>query len=574
MDLYKKLFQKAEEGYFKELYREAKWMCRYIRRYWLSVCFYIIMGVLGTLAGFGSGIASKYLIDAVTGHKAEDIGTIIVLMLGMALGNILTKAFVSRISARITVTVQNEIQAEMFDKIIYTDWQLLYQYKSGDLLNRLSGDVGIMSNSVINWIPDFITRTVQFLGALGIILYYDVTMAVIALLSAPVTLLISRYLIRRMRNYNKEMREISSEMMAFENDSFQNLQTLKAFDLMGSFSAKMREIQYTYKEKMMNYNKFSIYISSFMSIVGMIVSYACFGWGVYRLWSGAITYGTMTLFLQMSSSVSASFSALVKMFPSAISALTSAGRLMSVTELPKEEVLDDWKIAYMREHKTEGLSVVAEKIEVIYREGNLVFSNGSIVAEPGELVAVIGPSGEGKTTMIRLLLGLLKPSVGSLTLRTKDGHACRVSAGTREFFAYVPQGNTVFSGTIADNLRMVKPDATEEEMLKALEIGCAYEFVMNHPKGLLQEIGEKGVRLSEGQAQRIAIARAMLRNAPILLLDEATSALDMEIEEQVLENLMKNRGNRTCIITTHRPSVLAMCNHIYEMKANTLIKIR
>lgn len=405
MDLYKKLFQKAEEGYFKELYREAKWMCRYIRRYWLSVCFYIIMGVLGTLAGFGSGIASKYLIDAVTGHKAEDIGTIIVLMLGMALGNILTKAFVSRISARITVTVQNEIQAEMFDKIIYTDWQLLYQYKSGDLLNRLSGDVGIMSNSVINWIPDFITVTVQFLGALGIILYYDVTMAVIALLSAPVTLLISRYLIRRMRNYNKEMREISSEMMAFENDSFQNLQTLKAFDLMGSFSAKMREIQYTYKEKMMNYNKFSIYISSFMSIVGMIVSYACFGWGVYRLWSGAITYGTMTLFLQMSSSVSASFSALVKMFPSAISALTSAGRLMSVTELPKEEVLDDWKIAYMREHKTEGLSVVAEKIEVIYREGNLVFSNGSIVAEPGELVAVIGPSGEGKTTMIRLLLG-------------------------------------------------------------------------------------------------------------------------------------------------------------------------
>lgn len=246
MSLRKKIFEKKEEGYFRELYREGQWVLQYVRHYWSAVCFYILMGVLGTFAGFGGSIASKYLIDVVTGYRSEEIGKIVAVIVGMAVGNIVTKAFVSRISARITVAVQNEIRAEIFDKIIYTDWEALQQYKSGDLLNRLSEDVGIMSNSVINWIPEFITKSVQFLGAFGIILYYDATMAVIAMLSAPVSVGISKYLIRRMRDYNKEMREISSEMMSFQNDSFYNLQTLKAFDLMGTFSGKMKELQECY----------------------------------------------------------------------------------------------------------------------------------------------------------------------------------------------------------------------------------------------------------------------------------------------------------------------------------------
>lgn len=573
MDFIKNFYKKVT-GKYPELYREAQWIFCYIGRYRLSVAFYILIGAAGTAAGFGGSIASKYLIDAVTGHQSGKIASIVSFMIVMAIGNIAAKAFISRVSARISVTVQNEIRAEMFDKILYTEWEELHSYRSGDLLNRMSSDAGIVSGSVISWIPEFITKTVQFFGALGIIFYYDPSMALIALLSTPVTILLSKYLLRRMRSHNKEIQRLGSELMSFQNDSFSNLQTVKAFDLMESFSGRMRGLQDVYEEQMLDYNKFSIYISSLMSFTGMAVSYLCFGWGVYRLWRGEITYGTMTLFLQMSSSVAAAFSALVKMFPSAVSALTSAGRLMAVTEFPKEEAADPEMLAYVREHTEDGVTVEAQKIKMIYKEGNLVFSDVDFLAEPGKIVAVIGPSGEGKTTLIRLLLGLLTPTEGNLTVRTDEEHRCRISSGTREFFSYVPQGNTIFAGTVAENLRLVKPDASEEEMIRALKIGCAYDFVMEHPDGLNRIIGEKGNGLSEGQAQRIAVARAVLKDAPILLLDEATSALDMEIEKQMLKNLMGSRGNRTCIVATHRKSVLPMCDHIYRMNGECLEKLK
>lgn len=574
MNFWKKIKTKRKDGYFSELYQEAKWIFLYIRRYWASVAFYIVMGIVGTLAGFVGSIASKHLIDAVTGYEAGKIGMIIAVMTGMVLGNVVTKAFVSRVSAHIKVEVQNEIRAEMFDKILYTDWEELSKYQTGDLLNRLNGDVGIVSNSVISWIPEFVTKSVQFLGSFAIILYYDVAMALIAMFSAPVTILISGYLLGKMRAYNKEMREISSEMMSFQNDAFHSLQTLKSFNLMETFSERMKKMQHLYRERMLDYNRFSIYISSFMSVVGAAVSYICFGWGVYRLWSGAITYGTMTLFLQMASSVSASFSALVRMIPTAVAALTSAGRLMEVSELEKEELLDERELSYIRDHREKGVTVEASHVQMIYKDGTLVFSDGNFIAKPGEITAVIGASGEGKTTLIRLLLGLLIPAKGTLTVRTDEMQRCRVSSGTRDFFSYVPQGNTMFTGSVAENLRIVKPDATEDEMQNALKIGEAYEFVMQHPDGLEQKIGENGSGISEGQAQRIAIARAVLKDASVLLLDEATSALDIGIERQVLSNLAKSIGDKTCIVVTHRPSVLSMCAHIYEMEGDCLKKIK
>lgn len=574
MGMIKKAFRKIREGYLKEMYKEAKWMYQYTKRYWASICFYIAAGIFSTCMSLGGSVASKYLIDAVTGVQRSRIGLVAAVIIFMALGNIISKAVISRISARINVEVQNEIQADIFDKVIDTDWESLHEFRSGDLLNRLNSDASTVAGSVIGWIPNLITRMVQFLGAFGIIFYYDPVMAFIALLSAPVMVLVSGYLMKRMRRYNKEMRQISSDLMSFQNDAFQNLQTVKAFGLMSLFRDKLRKLQQHYKNKMLEYNRFSVYTSSFMSIVGMVVSYICFGWSVYRLWSGYITTGTMIMFLQMANSLSSSFSSLVQVVPSAISATTCAGRLMAVAELEKEHILEEGAVEELENEKKEGLSVELCQVDVTYKEGNQVVCKGDFRADKGEIVAIIGPSGEGKTTLIRLLLGLIYPVSGRAELIGADGVRCPVSSATRKFFGYVPQGNTVFAGTVAENMRMVKKDATDEEIIGALKAGCAYEFIEQLPMGINSSIGEQGTGFSEGQAQRLAIARALLRDAPILLLDEATSALDMEIEERVLKNIMTYGKNKTCIVTTHRPSVLSMSDHIYEIRDNILEKLK
>lgn len=576
MELIRRIIDKLRAGYLIEMYAEAKWMYGYARRFWRGILFYILAGVFQTAMSLGGSVASKYVLDAVTERDAGRIGIFAALVVGMALGNILANAVISRISARINVDIQNDLQAEVFEKIIYTDWESLHPYRSGDLLNRLTTDCSQVASSVIGWLPTVFTKLVQFIGAFCIIMYYDPVMAAIALISAPVTILMSGYLLRRMRKYNQEMRTITSDLMAFQNDSFQNIQTVKAFGLMGAFVKHLTSMQDGYKDKMLEYNKFSVYTYALMSIMGTAAAYICFGWSAYRLWSGYITVGTMMMFLQMANSLSSAFSALVQTVPSAVNAATCAGRIMSVTELEKERIIDEDAVRRVWNRRGDGVRLELNNIDLTYREGNQVVKGGDFCADCGEIAVLIGSSGEGKTSLIRLMLGLITPAGGEAKLVSggENGRACPVSSGTRGFFSYVPQGNTVFAGTIAENMRMVKSDATDEEIKYALRVGCAMDFVERLPEGINTVVGEHGLGLSEGQAQRIAIARAVLRDAPILLLDEATSALDMETEEEVLRNIMNCGRTKTCIVTTHRPSVLKMSSRIYEIRNNMLVRVR
>ena len=570
----RKIIIKIKEGYLKEIYRETVWMYQYAKRYWLSICFYIFAGVFSTVMGLGSSVVSKDLIDAVTGVWKDRILMFAILIICMTAAGIISNAVISRISARINVVVQNEIQADIFQKIIHTEWKELQSFRSGDLLNRLSNDAAQVASSVIGWIPNSITKLVQFIGAFMIIFYYDPVMAGIALLSAPVTVLFSRRFMQKMRTYNNEMREMTSSLMSFQDDTFQNIQTVKALDLTNVFEKKLQGLQNRYKEKMLDYNKFTVYTSSFMSAVGTGVSYICFGWSVYRLWSGYITTGTLLMFFQMANSLSSSFSSLIQIVPAAINAATCAGRLMAVSELEKEKFLDTEQVEEILKSTKKEITIEMKNINACYEDRKNVIRNGDFIANSGEITAVIGPSGEGKTTLIRVLLGLLYPAEGIAELKNTEEERCRLSAGTRKMFSYVPQGNTIFAGTIAENMRMVKNDATDEEIREALETACAYEFVKKLPDEIETTVGEKGSGLSEGQAQRLAIARALLKNAPVLILDEATSALDIETEERVLKNIMKKDRGRTCIVTTHRPSVLSVSDHIYEIRESNLKKLK
>lgn len=559
--MYRWIRKRIENGRFQDLGRECLWVWRYICRYRGSVAVHILLGILGIAMTLGSSVASKFLIDAVIRFDSGVIGTAAALMVGLRLGHIAMNSIATRIGAAINIRVQNEIQAEIYRRILGTDWQSLENFRSGDLLNRISSDASTISGGVTGFIPQLISSMIQFVGAFLIILYYDPVMAVIALVGVPLTGLCSTFLVHRMRRHNREMKDIYSNVMSFQQDSFQNITAIKAFGVMDRFGRQMEEVQEDYKKKYLEYSRFSVWTSALMSLLSLLAYMGCFGWGVYRLWMGRISYGEMTMFMQLSSLLGAAFSSIVGLVPSGISVTTSAGRVMAVVELPEE---DTGVQEGFEEEESFTLSLTG--VDFHYKGGAPVLKGADFVARPGELVSLTGPSGEGKTTLLRVMLGLIQPSEGSACLVGKSGKRYPLSAATRRVFGYVPQGNQIFSGTIAGNLRLSKPDATEEEMIAALKAACAYDFVMALPQGLEHVVGGRDKRLSEGQAQRLAVARALLRRAPILLLDEATSALDMETEEKLLKNLMESGLVRTCILVTHRAAGKNLCSRSYHIR--------
>lgn len=274
----------------------------------------------------------------------------------------------------------------------------------------------------------------------------------------------------------------------------------------------------------------------------------------------------------MAGTLSGAFSTLVKLVPSAISAATAAGRIMAVTELPREDRSQDAMAEeLLQANRTAGVEVAVEALDFAYRGGGPVFRDAAIHAGPGEIVALVGPSGEGKTTMLRLLLGIVLPQKGAVRLRgLSTGETLAASASTRRLFSYVPQGNTMFAGTVGENLRIMNPTATDKMLWNALELACAGDFVRRMPKGLDSPILEGGGGLSQGQVQRLSIARAILADAPVLLLDEATSALDVATERKVLRNVLTAQRHKTILVTTHRPSVLSICTRVYQIAGGSV----
>ena len=557
------LLGRWREGTLSEVVDDWKWITAYTRRYRWQVAVYILLGVASASLGLVSAVAGKYTIDIITGYQTSRLWLVIVLMAASALSSLLLRSLTSRISAKVSLRVNNDIQAEVFDSVLAADWQQVNGFRSGDLLNRLSGDAVTVAGNAINWLPDLVIAGYTFLATFAVILYYDWVMALLALASAPFLLLTSRRLLRQMREYNQEARKASSQLLAFEAETFQHLDSIKGFGVTDRYSAGMRERQERYRKVSLDYNLFSIRTQAALSLLGSAVQMAAFLYCLYLLWSGKILYGTMTLFLSQGTKLTSAFNALVKTVPSFLSASVSAHRIREVIGMDREpcQVMEEeWKAQAAR-----GVTVCLEGVRAGYLSGEPVLRDVELQARPGEIVALIGPSGGGKTTVLRLLLGLLRPEAGSACLKTGDGASRETDAGARRFFSYVPQGNSLISGTVADNLRMVRPEATDAELEAALRGACAWEFVSRMPGGLQAAVGEKGHGLSEGQAQRIAIARALLRDAPVLLLDEATSALDVATERQVLRSLAAFSPHKTCIVTTHRPSVIGLCQRVYQV---------
>lgn len=550
--------KKAQDGTLGSVWKDWLWIWSFSKHRKKAVVLYTLCGIGSVGLGLVASVISKYMFDAIDTRQLQPLVTYSILTVISAAAAILFQSFTSRFSAKLTIGMHNDVQAKVFDDILDTDWIALSQYPTGDLLSRFSTDVNTVSNCAISWLPNVIIQLFTVLSILGVILWYDPWMALIGCATAPLLLLMSRRLLAQQHGYNRDIRQVAGEMSAFQSEAFHNMDTLKGFGVEPQVSKKLRFWQNRYEKTVLDHNLFSIRTNVWMTIAGDLVQYGALAYCLWRLWRGDILLGTMTLFLQQRSNLTSAFSSLVSLIPTALSGSVAAERVRELTQLPKEP-RNNTKVAVRG-----SCSMTLENIQVAYSPDRKVLNDVNIHIPAGKIVALVGPSGEGKTTLLRLLLGLIRPESGALYLENDQGDRYDLGADTRHCFSYVPQGNTIIAGTVAENLRLGKENATDEELQSALEAACARSFVEELPHGINTHIGEGGKGLSEGQAQRIAIARALIRNAPILLLDEVTSALDRDTELQVLENLTA-RGVTT-LLTTHRLTVLDRCARVYRVE--------
>ena len=550
--------KKAKDGTLKSVWQDWLWIWSFSRNRKKAVVLYTLCGIGSVGLGLVASVISKYMFDAIDARQLQPLLMYCILTAISAVAAILFQSFTSRFSAKLAIGMHNDVQAKVFDDILDTDWMALSEYPTGDLLSRFSTDVSTVSNCAISWLPNVIIQLFTVLATLGVILYYDPIMALIGCATTPVLFLMSRNLLSKQHSHNRNIRQVGGQMSAFQSEAFHNMDTLKGFGVEGQVRKKLHFWQNRYQKTVLDHNLFSIRTNIWMTVLSDLVQYGALAYCLWRLWRGDILLGTMTLFLQQRSSLTSAFSSLISLIPTALSGSVAAERVRELTQLPKEPK-DNIRVTV-----DGSCSMTLENIRVAYTNDRHVLSDVNIHVPAGKIVALVGPSGEGKTTLLRLLLSLIRPEEGQLYLEDERGNRYPLGADTRHCFSYVPQGNTVIAGTVAENLRLGKEDASDAELQAALEAACAWEFVEELPLGMDTPIGEGGKGLSEGQAQRISIARALIRNAPVLLLDEVTSALDKDTEQRVLENLTA-RGVTT-LLTTHRLSVLDRCACVYQVE--------
>ena len=388
-----KLCRRKKDGTFSEIWEDWRWILSYSRRYWKQILLYTVLGVLSATLSLVSSVATKYTIDIITGFQTDRLGVLIGIMVGGGLVSLLFDSLTSRLSARLSVTIHNDIQADVFDKIVDADWMALGKFSNGDLLSRMSSDISCVSGNAISWLPSLIIAVYRFVATLMVLLYYDWVMAAIAFATAPFLLLISRVLIKKQREHGVLVRQTNSQIMTFEAESFYNFDTIKSFGAAPLYSRKLRKWQEQYKDVSLNYNLFSIKTNVLMSVLNILVQFAAFGYCLFRLWTGDITYGTMTLFLQQRSSLSSTFHSVISIIPAFLTSSVAAHRIRELTQLPRER--HGQPEASWEHWAREGFTVQMEELDFSYVENDRVIENSSLEARPGQIVALVGASGEG-----------------------------------------------------------------------------------------------------------------------------------------------------------------------------------
>lgn len=510
----------------------------------------LLFQIAASLLSLGMSLISKNIIDRATAGKgiAYSIAAFVTVLIVSQTITILT----SLVSVVISEKFSFGIRRNVYEKILHTNWLSVSKYHTGDLMTRLTSDTDAVANGISGTIPSILILIVQLTSSFITLFVFDRFLALSSLLIAPVAFLASVILGKRLKKLQVKVQESESKYRSFIHESLSNIMIIKSFCDEEYSSEHLYELRNERLYWILKKNRMSLATSSTINVGFQFAYILAFTWGALGISKGSITYGTMSLFLSLVGQVQAPLISLAQTIPKIVSILASAGRIIEIQDLPAEE----------RPNQTIEQTLIGADLEHItfgYNEDS-IFEDTSLHINPGEFVAIVGESGIGKTTLIRLIMSFLNSDSGSISFFNSMGQTEKSTATSRHFISYVPQGNTLFSGTIADNVRMGNRNATEEEIIAALKASSAYDFVQNLPDGMNTVIGEKGHGVSEGQAQRISLARALVRKAPFLVLDEATASLDEKTELRVLEGIRSLTPKPTCILITHRRSVLNYCD--------------
>lgn len=557
-----------KDGIISRLYHNLKWIFSFYKMYMNRVLLYAFIEALRLGVSFFITYKVGNIVDFALDKDRDKVISMGIFYVVLFVANALLSISSNRLSAWNYNTMQSDLVKKLFNKVVKADWEELTAFHSGDLITRMTNDTKTISLNVTVFLTTIITQALMIVAALGVILVNDASMIVVVIVIAPIIALSSRIFMRKIYESQASIRKIESKETAYHKESFHNIQAVKAFGLAEEFFDRitlLEEERYTADMKSNFYSLMSWIITYLAGILSGVV---CIGWAFYRVNTGVMTFGTLTVVIMMAYRIAIAGRALLQQIPVSLQLTVAIERVREIIDINNEKLVESTTYEkFAVETDKDGVEVHIDDMSFSYKNGRQIFNQVNLEAKPGEIIALVGPSGEGKTTMLRILLGILKIGSGDVyaKLPGEGGEKYSFSTETRSLIAYVPQGNTMLSGTIKENMQLIAPDATDEEIIDALKQSCAYDFVQKLPDGIYHNIGESGVGFSEGQNQRLAIARAILRKTPILLMDEATSALDVATERKVLNNLMQKDKKRTCILTTHRPSVLSACDRVYRI---------
>lgn len=535
-----------------------KWLWQTAKSYRLQAGLNALIGCSSVLLDFAFIWSTKLAIDIATGRTEGHLSTAGFLLTSIVVVQVLIGLGAKWIRALLGVKAQNTMQQKIFSSLLDSQWTALEKRHTGDMLNRLERDVTDVVQTITETFPGMIAVLFRLAGAFFFLYSMDSFLACITIIILPLFILLSKSYVRKMRCLTRDIRNTDSRIQSVLQETLQHRMVIKTLEQSRTMAGRLEQVQKQLRQQVKRQTVFSSFSATMLNIGFASCYLIAFLWGSARLQDGTITYGMMMAFIQLVGQIQSPFREMTRFIPVLISSLTATERLIELEEVPKENNGCPLRL-------TGSVGIRMTHVNFAYSEKErTILSDFSFDFRPGTSTAILGETGAGKTTLIRLILSLIQPQSGTICFYNhKSETIC--SPQTRCNLVYVPQGNTLFSGTIRDNLLLGNPQATEAEMKAALLDACA-DFVFENPEGLDARCGELGQGFSEGQAQRIAVARALLRKGGILLLDEATSALDPETEKRMLQNLTAHIQDKTMLFITHRPAIVSYCTQVLQLK--------